>query len=139
MQKYITKLSKQILVRLESYYFISELILIYFFFLAKTQKQLIAQAICLIEKASCVRFLPKNATTDFYVSVQKADKCSTLIGRQPTAGAQIVHLNPKVCFDRVGQIAHEFFHALGFYHEVQRNDRDNYVVLNYQNLIKQSS
>ena len=94
---------------------------------------------CLIEKVSCVRFLKRNSNTEYYVSVQAATSCSTTIGQQPTPGPQIVHLNPRICFTRVGQISHEFFHALGFIHEIQRNDRDDYVIVYFDNFESKSS
>lgn len=37
------------------------------------------------------------------------------------------------CMDR-GIIQHELLHALGFYHEHTRSDRDQYVRINWENV-----
>lgn len=33
-----------------------------------------------------------------------------------------------------GDVQHEIMHALGFYHEVSRSDRDDHVFINFQNI-----
>lgn len=48
-------------------------------------------------------------------------------------GAQVVSLNRNGCIYK-GIVQHEINHSLGFYHEHTRSDRDNYVVINWQNI-----
>lgn len=38
--------------------------------------------------------------------------------------------------DKVPNMAHELGHALGFYHEHQRDDRDDHVVFNCKNCLQ---
>ena len=62
------------------------------------------------------------------------------VGRQNAAGAQEVSLQRPAtptsghCV-HLGTIAHEFIHALGFFHEQGRADRDNFVTVNTANII----
>lgn len=57
--------------------------------------------------------------------------CSSLLGR--IGDKQVVSLQRSGCIDN-GIIQHELLHALGFYHEHTRSDRDKYVKINWDNI-----
>ena len=59
----------------------------------------------------------------WYNDLKRPGECLSSIGKQ--GGRQLIALGS--CFNSVGSILHEFMHALGFIHEHQRHDRDDYV------------
>lgn len=82
----------------------------------------------------CVRFevFPQNSNpSGDYVHVFKGNGCWSMIGRR--GGSQRMSL-PSGCM-RHGTIMHEMIHALGFFHEQSRTDRDNYVNIHWNNII----
>ncbi|VDD94563.1 unnamed protein product [Enterobius vermicularis] len=64
------------------------------------------------------------------------DGCASNVGRHPLGEPQYVSLAPE-CI-RLGVIAHEVAHALGFWHEQSRPDRDDYVTVRWENIDKDS-
>ncbi|KAK2892389.1 hypothetical protein Q8A67_012377 [Cirrhinus molitorella] len=81
---------------------------------------------------SCVDFKPR-AAEEFYISVESHEGCWSYIGRSSPGGQTLSIGNG--CGIK-GIVEHEFLHALGFYHEQSRYDRDDYVTINYENIKK---
>ena len=52
----------------------------------------------------------------------------------PQGGEQVVNLAFPSCIGAKGTIAHELMHALGFYHEHTRPDRNDYVIIDFDNI-----
>ncbi|XP_068718113.1 high choriolytic enzyme 2-like [Montipora capricornis] len=79
---------------------------------------------------TCIRFRRKNNNDNSYVHFTNGAGCSSYVGR--IGGRQRITLN-RGCWYR-GIVAHEIAHALGFYHEQSRPDRDAYVRINFGNI-----
>lgn len=60
--------------------------------------------------------------------------CWSFVGLQ--SGRQVLNLQPPPgphCISH-GTVAHEMIHAIGFYHEQSRADRDDYVTIKWNNI-----
>jgi len=79
----------------------------------------------------CLTIRPKTSRDRNYISISKSGGCSSNVGRQGR-GAQKLTLGTG-CYS-VGTIQHEFLHALGFWHEQSRSDRDKYVTILFDNI-----
>ncbi|XP_041661128.1 low choriolytic enzyme-like isoform X3 [Cheilinus undulatus] len=82
------------------------------------------------EDKTCIRFIPR-ASQRVYLSIEPRYGCFSLLGR--VGDKQVLSLQRFGCV-RHGIIQHELLHALGFYHEHTRSDRDQYVKINWENL-----
>lgn len=61
-------------------------------------------------------------------------ECCASVGR--VGGRQLLMLTTLQCF-AFSTIVHELGHIIGFYHEVSRPDRDEYVTVHTENIIPQ--
>ncbi|XP_036928736.1 meprin A subunit beta-like isoform X1 [Acanthopagrus latus] len=79
---------------------------------------------------SCIDFKPKDSE-DYYISVQKLGGCFSYIGKQLPNG-QTLSIG-RFC-DEISTVEHEILHALGFFHEQSRYDRDDFVTILFKNI-----
>lgn len=92
----------------------------------------VVAAINLFNRLTNLAWIPRTNETD-YVEFTIADSwCRSFIGRQ--GGRQTIECALHRNF-RSGNLVHEMLHAVGFYHEHQRSDRDNYIEVDYNNVI----
>ncbi|MDR2885156.1 MAG: M12 family metallopeptidase [Rikenellaceae bacterium] len=83
------------------------------------------------ETKTCIRFMPKTASTrDYVVFRNSVDDNSSSIGR--VSGAQTLYLS--VAGSSRGTAIHEIGHAVGLFHEQSRADRDQYVNILWNNI-----
>eukprot|EP00873_Tetraselmis_striata_P011818 jgi/Tetstr1/432082/TSEL_021553.t1 len=92
------------------------------------------------DSVGILNFRPKQASDPKWISVQGTANsgCWSYIGQSSLAsGGQPLNLQPNVngwgCV-WTGTIQHEMMHALGFYHEQSRPDRDDYVTILFDNI-----
>ncbi|KFZ61713.1 Meprin A subunit beta, partial [Podiceps cristatus] len=86
-------------------------------------KGLILKAFEQYRLKTCIDFKPWEGEKN-YISVFKGSGCWSSVGNRQE-GLQQLSIGANC--DRIGTIQHEFLHALGFWHEQSRSDRDDYV------------
>ncbi|WP_158999468.1 M12 family metallopeptidase [Pigmentibacter ruber] len=67
-----------------------------------------------------------------YILITDGDSCHSEIGM--IGGMQKLLLHNMQCM-RLGTIIHELMHSIGFYHEQSRFDRDQYIIINWDNIL----
>nr|XP_027235015.1 uncharacterized protein LOC113826343 [Penaeus vannamei] len=83
---------------------------------------------------TCIRFVERTTEANYiYITTSGASGggCWSYVGMM--GGWQEVSLDQYGCIYH-GTIIHELMHAIGFFHEQCRKDRDQYVLINYGNI-----
>nr|XP_020646616.1 meprin A subunit beta [Pogona vitticeps] len=88
-------------------------------------KGLILKAFEQYRLKTCIDFKPWEGERN-YISVFKGSGCWSSVGNRQQ-GRQEISIGQSC--DRLATIEHEFLHALGFWHEQSRSDRDDYVTI----------
>nr|XP_027225759.1 astacin-like metalloprotease toxin 5 [Penaeus vannamei] len=82
-----------------------------------------------MNEQQCVNLFMAGSGAEDYVSIRLEDHLSSHLGRQ--GGEQVLTISNDA---NVGTIMHEFMHTLGFGHEHNRPDRDEYVTVYFDNI-----
>ncbi|XP_078586715.1 astacin-like metalloendopeptidase [Branchiostoma floridae x Branchiostoma japonicum] len=96
---------------------------------SSSEQSVIQQAMNEYEVRTCISFVPRTTETD-YLYVQKGSGCWSYVGVQ--GGRQDLSLGNGCVY--IGIAIHEFMHAAGFWHEQSRFDRDDWVIIQWENI-----
>ncbi|XP_060664605.1 zinc metalloproteinase nas-7 [Drosophila nasuta] len=82
---------------------------------------------------TCIRFRPYEHGDKHWLLIKgNYSGCWSSVGRRQ--GGQILNLNTPKCVTH-GVVVHELLHALGFYHQQSATERDEYVKINWENIL----
>ncbi|CAJ0941766.1 unnamed protein product, partial [Mesorhabditis belari] len=97
--------------------------------LTSTARNAILSGIQFWAENTCVDFV-ESATAVNRIRFAALDGCYSLVGF--IGGVQ--DLSIGIGCESMGTVCHEIGHALGFWHQMSRYDRDNYITLDYTNV-----
>ncbi|XP_050428943.1 low choriolytic enzyme-like [Adelges cooleyi] len=112
------------------------------------ERSKIRKAMDAIESKTCLKFVDKNdgkamqamnlAHNDYLSITRELKKgCYAMIGYQQNFGKpHTMNLESPICLNTQGTIQHELLHVAGLLHEQSRYDRDNAVVIYWENIDK---
>ena len=97
----------------------------------------INSAIAHWENNTPIEFVPRTNEADFVVFQAGSifDTCTSALGRR--GDRQFIRLTPRgTC--KKGTLIHEIGHTVGFFHEHNRSDRDDFIKIFYNNVLEDS-
>uniref|UniRef100_A0A1I7Y270 Metalloendopeptidase n=1 Tax=Steinernema glaseri TaxID=37863 RepID=A0A1I7Y270_9BILA len=93
-------------------------------------RSMIASAMEEYHKQTCIKWVPKTNNDIDYIYIFPDRGCYSMVGR--TGGRQSLSLGSG-CIQK-GIIIHEMMHAVGFFHEQSRTDRDTFITILWNNI-----
>uniref|UniRef100_A0A1B0GF11 Metalloendopeptidase n=1 Tax=Glossina morsitans morsitans TaxID=37546 RepID=A0A1B0GF11_GLOMM len=99
---------------------------------SKKELSIINHVLSEFHQKTCIRFQKRKNENDFLIINNKSNGCWSSVGR--LGGSQELNLESTKCFTNYGTTIHELMHTLGFYHEQNRYDRDDYVKVLWDNI-----
>ncbi|KAK3850890.1 hypothetical protein Pcinc_042429 [Petrolisthes cinctipes] len=85
------------------------------------------------EANTCLTFQSTTFSSQPHLNFVRDNGCWSYIGRVYRWNGQRVSIGPGC--EAVGIAIHEIGHAIGFFHEQSRSDRDNFIHVNEENII----
>lgn len=102
-------------------------------FTEKADQDLINIAFHEFHSKTCLKFVPRRSSDKDYIAIASGSTgCWSSVGR--IGGRQVVNLQPPDCTTLIGTVLHELSHAAGFMHEQNREERDGFVNIRYNNV-----
>jgi len=99
----------------------------------------ILEAMKEIESVSCIRFQPydQNEHGKTFVRINRGSTCQSTVGiNYKGSNLRRITLNDTECGSTVGVIIHELLHTLGFEHEHQRRDQNEFIEVHFENIVE---
>uniref|UniRef100_A0A1I7YYN3 Metalloendopeptidase n=1 Tax=Steinernema glaseri TaxID=37863 RepID=A0A1I7YYN3_9BILA len=90
----------------------------------------IERAFASYERSTCIRFVKRQNQED-YLYIKKGNGCYSQVGR--AGGRQELSLGLGCLSHDI--IVHELMHSVGFWHEHSRADRDDHIVIRWENIM----
>ncbi|XP_077302859.1 hatching enzyme 1.2-like [Arctopsyche grandis] len=100
-----------------------------------TQRKVVEDAIADMHNVSCIKFVPRTNQHTYLFFRNKKKACAAPVGWKPERGRIDVSLGGRNCLSRRGTVQHELLHALGFWHEHSRTDRDLNILIQWDNIL----
>ena len=95
-------------------------------------REAVALAMKDFHENTCVRFVPRAGEVG-YLNIVAGDGCYSYVGR---LGTEPQDVSIGTGCERKGIAIHELLHAIGFYHEHSRSDRDTAVTVHLENVMQ---
>ncbi|XP_033218253.1 zinc metalloproteinase nas-13-like [Belonocnema kinseyi] len=104
-------------------------------FFNEEQQNVIQEAMADYHRHTCIRFKPYAGVESDYIRITAGNTgCWSSVGR--IGGRQDINLQVPGCIYKKGTVIHELMHVVGFLHEQSRYERDEFVIVQWQNILR---